>query len=324
MIIKDFNERDQTVDFGNSELFRHYTTCPICHSPDIKYSITSRDNHYGVDGEYHHFRCASCTALFLNPMPTERFLSNAYPSNYFAYRKLKGRVLIRDVIKKIFFVDNDTKDPQFNRPGKILDVGCGNGEFLFHMSKNGWTSYGVEPSQAAASVGERHGLTIHNGTLLSANYPENFFDYVRSNHSLEHMPNPHDNLKEIARILKPGGKLFIGVPNTDGFALGYFKEYWWNLTAPQHPINYNERSLKALVLPYGFKAVSMRTHSPYAGLLGSYQIKVNNRKGKGGDHGMILSFFPFQVITGFISRMLDLFKRGDCLEMVFEKDIQKS
>jgi 2-polyprenyl-3-methyl-5-hydroxy-6-metoxy-1,4-benzoquinol methylase len=315
MIIKNFKQ----ADLPDSEFFRYYEWCPICNSTKFNYLLTSHDNHYGVQGEFDHFACSDCTALFLNPMPTEKFLSNAYPSDYYAYQRLKGNLRLRNLVKKIIFVNSNTKDPKFKTSGKILDIGCGSGEFLLGMKKKGWSTYGVEPSKSAAALGNQYDLNIHNGTLLTSNYSDAFFDYIRSNHSLEHIPNPHENLKEIARIIKPGGKLFIGVPNTDGFAFSFFKQFWWNLTAPQHPINYNSRSLQALVLPYGFKRVSECTNSSYAGLLGSYQIKVNNKRGQRSAGGMLLNFIPFQMIGGFMSKILDLFKKGDCLEMIFEK-----
>jgi len=253
-------------------------------------------------------------------MPTEAFLSRAYPKDYYAYQEFRNESLLKKVVKTLLFLGEKTKDPHFTKPGVALDIGCGNGEFLWEMHNKGWETFGVEPSESAAKVGNRQpGLKIHNGTLLNAAFGTGSFDYVRSNHSLEHILNPHENMKEIARIMKSGGKLFIGVPNTDSLAFRFFKKYWWNLGAPQHPINYNKRSLTTLVLPYGFRLVSCRTNSNFAGLLGSYQIQVNNRQGKRKDTGSLLTFLPFKIVSGFLSMTFDLFMKGDCLEMVFEK-----
>ncbi len=319
MIIRQ-SEANTQINLDDPELFLVYKNCPICNSTSIEPSIKSHDNHYGVGGEYQHYKCKNCLALFLNPMPTEKFLSGAYPTEYYAYQELKADSPGKALLRKILLLENKTKDPVFERPGVMLDIGCGSGDFLVKMSKSGWETFGVEPSETAALIASKYpGLIIHNGTLISAHYPERKFDYVRTNHSLEHIPNPHDNLKEIARIIKPGGKLFIGVPNTESYAFNMYRENWWCLGAPQHTINYNEPSLKALVLPYGFKVISVRTNSNFTGLLGSYQIKLNNRNNKWSDMGRVLDFIPFRTISTILSKIADSQQKGDCLEMVFEK-----
>lgn len=320
MIIRGFEAGVHKKKEGDSELFQHQKSCPICQSADIEFSLLAHDSHYGVDGEYAYHECANCGCLFLNPLPSEKFLAKAYPTDYYAYQEPKGDGLLKKLVKKILFLSRETKDPVFTLPGTMLDIGCGSGDFLIQMLRIGWKTYGVEPSESAAAIGNKiPGLNIHNGTLTSAQYPSGFFDYVRSNHSLEHMPNPVENLCEIARIIKPSGKLFIGVPNSDGLAFSWFKRYWWNLGAPQHPINYNRSSLDALVIPFGFKRVSFRTNSDFTGILGSFQIKINNKRGKKSSFGPVFTSLPLKVMAGLMSKMIDMIGRGDCMEIVYEK-----
>ena len=320
MIIKGFEAGMRDQPQADSELFQQLQSCPICQSTDVRFSLLAHDSHYGVDGEYAYHECKSCGCLFLNPLPTEKFLARAYPTDYYAYQEPEEESLVKKLVKKILFLSRQTKDPIFKRPGMVLDIGCGSGDFLMQMQRKGWKAYGVEPSESAAKIGNKTpGLHIHNGTLLSAHYPSEFFDYVRSNHSLEHMPNPVENVREIARIIKPSGKLFIGVPNTDGLAFSWFKRYWWNLGAPQHPINYNLSSLDALVIPCGFRRVSFRTNSDFSGMLGSFQIKFNNKRGKKSSFGPLFTSLPLKVMSGLMSKMLDIAGRGDCMEVVYEK-----
>lgn len=319
MLIDTLNYAKQNFS-NDAELFTKWEKCPICNSVKIKQSLTSHDNHYGIAGEYNHYKCLECGLLFLNPMPTDSFLSNAYPSDYYAYQKASGISGIRRILKRLTFLEWKTKDPKFKSPGRMLDIGCGSGEFLLKMREEGWDVYGVEPSQSAALIGrEKFGLNIHNGTLLGTDYQDEYFDYIRLNHSLEHMTNPLENMSVVSRILKKGGKLFIGVPNTKSIAFRIFGQYWWNLGAPQHPINYDFKSLSGLVVPFGFEKSSAITNSHFTGLLGSYQIKANNKSNRRTDVGNILKFFPFMVIMGWLAKISDLFKQGDCLEMIFVK-----
>src|SRR5262245_13376794 len=105
----------------------------------------------------------------------------------------------------------------------MLDLGCGTGVFLAAMRDRGWNVNGVEFNPIAAKLGqETYGIEMYPGTLEQANYPAQTFDYVRSNHSFEHMLNPREVLREIRRIIKPNGTLFVGVPNVEGWAAKAF------------------------------------------------------------------------------------------------------
>ncbi len=97
------------------------------------------------------------------------------------------------------------------QPGKVLDVGCGLG-FLLSGINDMWDKYGVEISEYGAHHAKQFGSVLC-GVLRAAKYESNYFDVVLCYHVLEHMKNPIDELVEMKRILKPGGKLIIGTPD---------------------------------------------------------------------------------------------------------------
>lgn len=77
------------------------------------------------------------------------------------------------------------------RKGRLLDVGCGSGEFLAQMRELGWDVFGVEPDPQAARVArEQFGLTVWPGALAEASFPDGFFDAVTLNHVIEHVADP--------------------------------------------------------------------------------------------------------------------------------------
>ena len=96
-------------------------------------------------------------------------------------------------------------------PGKILDVGCGLG-FLLSGINSKWEKHGVEISEYGANHAKQYGKILC-GVLRAAEYEFNSFDVVLCYHVIEHMKNPIDELIEMKRILKPGGKLILGMPD---------------------------------------------------------------------------------------------------------------
>jgi 2-polyprenyl-3-methyl-5-hydroxy-6-metoxy-1,4-benzoquinol methylase len=148
--------------------------------------------------------------------------------------------------------------------GKLLDVGCGSGEWLLWMRDLGWAVEGVDFDENAIRAAAREGLIIKCGTLEDQCYPNNSVDAVTLNHVIEHVPNPVATLKECARILKPGGKLFLGTPNTSSLGHKLFGEDWRGLEPPRHLHIFGMGSMAALLNKAGFTKFSISTiHSPY-------------------------------------------------------------
>lgn len=81
-----------------------------------------------------------------------------------------------------FVVGRDIMFLRGEEKGKILDVGCGNGNFLYLMKKLGWDTYGVEVDRVAAQIAIQHGLNVFPGDIYQANFPDSYFDAVTMNH----------------------------------------------------------------------------------------------------------------------------------------------
>src|ERR1700722_183378 len=181
-------------------------SCVLCEEKKFKNIYKTYDRHYGIKGEFNIDKCENCGLVFLNPMPSEEYLTRLYPKTYYAYQDFYDKKSFLKSFYRKYIVKIGTLDPHFDSPGKILDVGCGSGKFLYVMKKKNWEVYGVEVNENAAKLGnELEQLNIHLGDLLSSKYDSDFFDYIRSNHSFEHMTNPEEVLDEIHRILKKDG-----------------------------------------------------------------------------------------------------------------------
>jgi len=188
------------------------------------------------------------------------------------------------------------------------------------MRGKGWRVFGVEPSQSAVTAGRNEGLEIFHGTLDQATFPDRCFDYVRANHSFEHMPNPHQILAEIYRILKPDGKLFIGVPNTASLEFRVFKQYWWHLCVPVHAYGYSLKNVRCMLAQHGFRMRESFFNSNYASILGSLQIFASRKSRRPAAAGSLLKNPLLIPPCHLAARLLDVFKAGDTIEVVCDRN----
>jgi len=123
------------------------------------------------------------------------------------------------------------------------------------MKKRGWQVYGVEFSKNAyCHAQERLGPVIFQGDIRDAQYGNNTFDIVTLWHTLEHLTTPLETLREIRRILKPEGLLFIEVPNIN-FLENYFFRFFGitkHLFFMEHLVHFSPKTLKNIVRKAGF------------------------------------------------------------------------
>ena len=138
--------------------------------------------------------------------------------------------------------------------GRVLDVGCGRGLLLREFQRCGWEVQGTEVSHQAANYArEVLGLKVATGDLPNLNLPPNHFDAVTLWHVLEHLPDPRLWLAEVNRILKPGGALFIGVPNFGGWEARLCRDKWFHLDVPRHLTHFTRNSLTVALQDSGFR-----------------------------------------------------------------------
>jgi SAM-dependent methyltransferase len=311
-------------DFADLNCWRQILACPLCEGRELRTVVWARDRHYGNPGSFATARCERCGLQFLNPMPTDGFLSTAYPDDYYAHTPIIPKSQKARRVKKLkrllryllYYRANWTGDPQFKTPGAVLDIGSGAGTFLAMMREKGWRVCGVEPDLRSAERGREEGMEIFGGTIDAAHYPPESFDYVRSNHSFEHITNPREVLREVRRIIKPNGYLFIGVPNICGLMARVWGTYWWYLGAPVHTFGYCPATLGMLLEQEGFRVERVSFNSSYAGIFGSLQVYLYRNSGTRSEEGWMIRNQGLRVIGYWLARVTDILKVGDCMEVI--------
>jgi SAM-dependent methyltransferase len=160
--------------------------------------------------------------------------------------------------------------PRYHPRGRIVDVGCGAGDFLVLMRSSGLDGYGVEINARAVTQARAKGLSVGAGTLEGQQFEEEFFDAIRFSHVLEHIATPRATLLEAHRILKPGGELIILVPNLDSLLFSTFRQNWFHLDLPRHLFHFTPATISRLLKQCGFSDPTVERYTLEQSFLGSF------------------------------------------------------
>ena len=140
--------------------------------------------------------------------------------------------------------------PHFVRGGKLLEVGCGNGDSLERYRELGWQNlHGVELSDSAARIARRAGFNVKTTTIESAleTYPDKTFDAIVAVMVLEHLANPFAVVRQVARKLKPGGEFLFSTVIRDSIDGRVFGKYGVCFDFPRHMVFFRKRDLNAML-----------------------------------------------------------------------------
>jgi SAM-dependent methyltransferase len=166
--------------------------------------------------------------------------------------------------------------------GRLLDVGSGKGRFLAAARRAGWDVVGIEYAKGAAEAARRQfDLNIVAGDFMTTPI-DGVFDVVTMWHTLEHLPDPGGAVDRAARVLKPGGRLIVSVPNAASLQARWGGDDWFHLDLPRHLFHFNERSLVSLLERHGFTIVRTGHFYPEMEVIGLIQTALN-RAGLGRD-----------------------------------------
>lgn len=142
--------------------------------------------------------------------------------------------------------------------GRLLEIGCACGFLLEAARRRGFDVRGVEMSAWAAEYARRtYGVDVHTGTLESAALPAESVDVVVMADVIEHLFDPPATLREIRRILAPGGRLLLLTPDVGSLAARLTGPRWWGLL-DDHYFYFSRRTLRRLLAQEGFAVERIR------------------------------------------------------------------
>ena len=164
------------------------------------------------------YKCCRCGFIFVHPLPTEALQDD--------FSHAKHLLSIQDHFRSEYNRFLERIESMIPR-GKLLDVGCNIGLSLVVARDRGWSPLGVELSPEAARYGrEEFGVKIIETPLEKAGFYDGEFDTVVMYHALEHVLHPLRLLLAVGKILRPGGILYVSVPNHGGISAFFLRENW--------------------------------------------------------------------------------------------------
>ncbi|MDY0060136.1 MAG: methyltransferase domain-containing protein [Myxococcota bacterium] len=284
--------------------------CPVCAPPgDVPAAASPQflapDHLFGRPGVFSLVRCPGCGSLRVDPRPTADSLGFYYVDYYTPEGQRDAEALQLGVggdvpsnpVRKLALRRWQEIRRRLPAPGgrpapgpaagaadrwTVLDVGCGLGGFLHHLTTAEPSVAGLGVEDAARAVRfarEELGLDVHEGRAERLPWPDGCADVVTLWHVLEHSPAPTVALAEAYRVLRPGGVLAVEVPHGGSLLLTVFRRRWFFLQPPTHLHLFTERALRQLVRRAGF--VDPASSFPFVPLelLGSLLLAVFRPRG---------------------------------------------
>jgi 2-polyprenyl-3-methyl-5-hydroxy-6-metoxy-1,4-benzoquinol methylase len=163
-------------------------------------------------------RCRKCGFVYLCERPSESALEELYSKAYYedgdvGYKGYMETFQTQNEIFMRLFARRERDLRRRVRGRRLLEVGCAYGLLLDYLARRGWDVAGVEVSPlSSAYAREKLGLEVRTGALETAGFSEGSFDAVLLLDVLEHLHRPFETLREISRVLAPGGVLVVQCP----------------------------------------------------------------------------------------------------------------
>lgn len=313
------------------------TSCPVCMAPTRAIYPNLYDDRYGYPGRFMLRLCNNCghrhALTRFTPAEILQLYTQFYPRGRFAIDSFTAEVEQRG-FKSWAKGDRASAFRWVPRNVRVLDIGCGMGTTLAYHRNRGCEAVGVEADENVRPIAERYGLDIHWGIFNAAMFPPASFDYVTLDQVAEHVGDPLSFFRDVAQILKPGGKVIVTTPNANSLGARLFGRRWLHWHTPYHLQFFTSRSMQRVAKHAGLEFVSRKVitasdwqyhqwrHAlayPKFGQVSDYWAPVDAPHGNFQEVGFLLSLAQRLRLPHLISRLLDSFGLGDSQLFVLRK-----
>lgn len=219
--------------------------CPWCGSEKAQIHLWLKDE-FLTQEDFQIYECKSCGLLYTEPRPNKEEIGKYYKSEaYYSHQENKKGLIPRlyEAVKSINLKTKYKLATNGMHKGKVLDIGCGVGDFLCLMEKQGWETIGIEPSEEAKEIAEKR---LDHKVLK----PEDFqnletqsLDLITMWHVLEHVDDLKEEIHQIERVLKPKGRLVLALPNFKSYDAQFYNIHWAAYDVPRHLNHFCKESI---------------------------------------------------------------------------------
>lgn len=296
-----------------------YRHCPICNNTSGIKIINLKNTDL--------LRCSKCLMVFADIKEQTVLDKNVYDNETF-YRYLKKEHFITAA-----YYDNILTGiiKYFKRDDlKMLEFGCGSGQFLLRAAKKGIDAYGSDFSPYSELAKKEFNLKIETENIFNTKYQTDTFDVIISHATYEHVYYLNEITEKLTSLLKKGGIMIIsGVPNFNLLSRRWFKNYHVN-TPPGHINYFEKKSIRKLFINHNLKPVKISSYGIDIWYIKEQARKIigkkdnqNNTKEKAVNKGKIIvnefkktehNVKLSHIILAFIYRSYGFFFPGKSIE----------
>lgn len=238
-----------------------FVACNLCgrSETELLFEAPVRSYRAGVFAQdvWNVVRCRHCALIYVNPRIDDE------ARDYFYSFQNPGD---RAAVDRRFLTAIRRREPLWNRylrilatvgpTGKLLDVGCGPGDFLVAARAHGYDAAGQEVSELFLDHARRvHGLDVHGGFLEELEFPAASFDVVTAFDVIEHHPDPKGLAREMRRLLRPGGLAMLSTHDIGNWFARRYGVNWRYLHPISHITYFTRDTLQRLLADAGFETV---------------------------------------------------------------------
>lgn len=305
-----------------SHIQMEYVPCPIGCKPNDTIVLTGSDRIYNLPGTFTLMRCNTCDLMRTNPRPTQDTIKFYYPKNYQPYVKSKinkpdlplgnTHKILLHLQEKI--LRTYTRVIPHVKPGRMLEIGCASGNYLYRMASMGWEVSGIEFSEEAGNEARKLGYPIHIGPIESAPEPNEKYNLITAWMVIEHVHEPVKTLMRLASWCAPDAWIVVSIPDVSTFWHKLVKNRSFDLQLPTHLFHYTPKIIEKVLSASGFETErifyqkTLRTIMPTIANILSERLNSNNKVVKWFNEfsnfgpAVQLIFYPLSFILG-ISRL---------------------
>jgi len=292
------------------------TLCPLCGASGAgKVLGARRDDCAAFSDAWRYLECGRCRGLFLSPRPDAESLSLAYRDYYthsspspsksarasglagylinswmnFRYRTRRESAsrlapvlwyLLPPLRMKLDFVARHMPRERCGQGHKLLDIGCGNGDFLALAREMGFAATGCEPDSASVAICRAQGLDVMEGDAFHLELQENTFDVITMNHVLEHVVDQAALLSRAYRLLAPGGRIWVCLPNPQALGRSSLGIAWKGFHPPYHLALPTPDWVRTAMEDAGFEGPRQISRGPQSRGLWKESFELAQREGR--------------------------------------------
>ncbi len=289
--------------------FQKHEGCVICGCKRVK-ALSDYQKDYLV-------KCKQCNMVFSERVPTVEELNNLYSQySYSSSVPLSPITILR-------FKELLLKMEKYRKTGRLLDFGCGRGEFLEVAKSMGWEVYGLEYSEKAIEILRSKQINVIDGNFIEQFEGKDHFDVITAFEVVEHLVFPMESLKIINTWLRKEGCFYMTVPSFNSIGRFRMKERYPILVYPEHVSYFSRKSLKYALRKSGFALTKVLSHGLNPNVLRKRKISNNessvvvNRSTESIREQFEKSYLRF--VKRMLNFALNIFGVGDTLKAIAKK-----